>query len=173
MQSSSESGRVAYCLPIGISSSKSKCVRLSNGRSLQYPKQASARAIVDATGRTILVLYSQLRCIRSCIILSCIILAIALCKNFPQNVLVSSSFWSPRKRRHGPCMYDEMDLAWFTYQIPRIWGRHVARNFDGGANNNEVSTYIMPLVFLKHHPQKVHFPGAFILNNHVQIEAGK
>jgi len=30
------------------------------------------------------------------------VLAIALYKNFPQNVLVSSSFWSPRKRRHGP-----------------------------------------------------------------------
>ena len=70
MQSSSVSGRVAYCLPIGISSSKTKCVRLRNGRSLQHPKQISARAIVDATGRTILVLclvpclYSQLRCIR-------------------------------------------------------------------------------------------------------------
>jgi len=30
------------------------------------------------------------------------VLAIELYKNFPQNVLVSSSFWSPRKRRHGP-----------------------------------------------------------------------
>jgi len=51
MQSSSESGRVAYCLPIGTTSSKAKCVWLRNGRSLQHPKakQISARAI-DATG---------------------------------------------------------------------------------------------------------------------------
>jgi len=76
MQSSLESGRVAYCLPIGITSSKTKCVRLRNGRSLQHPKQISARAIVNATGRTILVL-----CIS--------VLAIALYKNFPQNVLRS------------------------------------------------------------------------------------
>jgi len=40
----------------------------------------------------------------------------------------------------------------------------------GGANNNEVSTfkYILPLVF-KHHPEKVHFSGAFILNDYIQI----
>jgi len=38
MQTSSESGGVAYCLPIGITSSKTKCVRLRNGRSLQHPK---------------------------------------------------------------------------------------------------------------------------------------
>ena len=66
MQSSSVSGRVAYCLPIGISSSKTKCVRLRNGRSLQHPKQISARAIVDATGRTILVLC--LVCTRNCVV---------------------------------------------------------------------------------------------------------
>jgi len=29
VQSSSESGRVAYCLPIGITSLKTKCVRLT------------------------------------------------------------------------------------------------------------------------------------------------
>ena len=40
MQSSSQSGRVAYCLPIGITSSKTKCVRLRNGRSLQHPKSS-------------------------------------------------------------------------------------------------------------------------------------
>ena len=60
MQSSSESGRVAYCLPVGITSSKTKCVRLRNGRSLQHPKQISARAIVDATVQ-LHCLYSQLR----------------------------------------------------------------------------------------------------------------
>ena len=68
MQSSLEFGRVAYCLPIGlvylvedeITLSKTKCVRLRNGRSLQHPKQISARAIVDATGRTILVLCSYI-----------------------------------------------------------------------------------------------------------------
>jgi len=27
-------------------------------------------------------------------------------------------------------------------------------------------------LFLKHHPQKVDFSGAFILNNYVQIRAG-
>ena len=64
MQSSSESGRVAYCLPIGITSSKTKCVWLRNGRSLQHPKQVSARAIVDATGRTILLLCSYIVCTR-------------------------------------------------------------------------------------------------------------
>ena len=48
--------------------------------------------------------------------------------------------------------------------------RHVARNLDGGENNNEVPTFKhkMPLV-LKHLPQKLHFSGAFILNNYVQI----
>jgi len=69
MQSSSESGRVAYCLPIGITSSKTKCVRLRNRRSLQHPKQISAR-IVDSTGIldnscVVHCLYSQLRCIRT------------------------------------------------------------------------------------------------------------
>ena len=60
----------AYCLPIGITSSKTKCVRLRNGRSLQrslqHPKQISARAIVDATGRTILVLC--IVCTRNCVV---------------------------------------------------------------------------------------------------------
>jgi len=72
MQSSSESGRVAYCLPIGITSSKTKCVRLRNGLSLQRPKQISARAIVD--GQFLCCAFS--------------VLAITLYKNFPQNVLV-------------------------------------------------------------------------------------
>ena len=79
MQYSSESGRVAYYLPIGITSSKTKCVRLRNGRSLQHPKQISARAIVDALEGQFL-----------CCALS--VFAIALYKNFPQNVFVSSSF---------------------------------------------------------------------------------
>ena len=89
MQSSSESVRVAYCLPIGITSSKTKCVRLRNGRSLQHPKQISAWAM-PLEGQFL------------CCALS--VLAIALYKSFPQNLLVSSSFWSPRKRRHGPCI---------------------------------------------------------------------
>jgi len=42
------------------------------------------------------------------------VLAIALYKNFPQNVLVSSSFWSPRKRRHGLCMYEPISLSLFV-----------------------------------------------------------
>jgi len=50
MQSSSDSGRVAYCHPIGITSSKTKCVRVRNGvrngRSLQHPKQISDPAIL-------------------------------------------------------------------------------------------------------------------------------
>jgi len=73
MQSSSESGRVASCLPLGTTSSKTKCVRLRNERSLQHPKQISARAIVEGTRKTILVLcsytvvilHSQLRCVRT------------------------------------------------------------------------------------------------------------
>ena len=65
MQSSSQSGRVAYCLPIGISSSKTKCFPVEKGG------QISARAIVDATGKDnscvvqLHCLYSQLRCIRT------------------------------------------------------------------------------------------------------------
>ena len=128
MQSSSESGRVAYCLPVGITSSKTKCVRLRNGRSLQHPKQISARVIVDATGRTILVLCSYIVCTRNC--------AIALYKNFPQNVLVSSSFWSPRKQWHGPCRScsnsikvtwrvelrcDAVFMTWSPSSSPRFW----------------------------------------------------
>ena len=46
------------------------------------------------------------------------VLAIALYKNFPQNVLVSSSFWSPRKRRHGPCMYYyQIHVSWISHNI--------------------------------------------------------
>ena len=45
------------------------------------------------------------------------VLAIALYKNFPQNVLVSSSFWSPRKRRHGPCMYVMQQHQWEVTQM--------------------------------------------------------
>ena len=88
------SSHVAYCLSIGITSSKTKCVRLRNGRSLQHPKQT-------LPGRSSMPLEGQFLC--CAVTLS--ILAIALYKNFPQNVLVSSSFWSPRTRRHGPCMY--------------------------------------------------------------------
>ena len=66
MQSSSESGRVADCLPIEITSSKTKCVRLRNWRSLQHPKQNYARAIVDATGKAILVLC--IVCTRNCVV---------------------------------------------------------------------------------------------------------
>jgi len=91
MQSSSESGRVAYCLPIGITSSKTKCVRLRNGRSLFNTLNKSL------PGRSSMPLEGQFLCC------ALSVLAIALYKNFPQNVLVSSSFWSPRKRRHGPC----------------------------------------------------------------------
>ena len=103
MQSSSESGRVAYCLPIGITSSKTKCVRLGNGRSLQ---QIIARAIVYVTGRT---------CVVHCLY--------ALYKNFSQNVLVSSSFWSPRKRQHGPCIVIEAEAVRMTMH------RHQTYNF--------------------------------------------
>jgi len=84
MQSSSESGRVAYFLPIGTTSSKTKCVLLRNGRSLQHLKQISSRAIVEGTRRAILVLCSYIACN--------LVLAIALCENSPQNVLVSSPF---------------------------------------------------------------------------------
>ena len=47
---------------------KTKCVRLRNGRTLQHPKQISARAIVNATGRTILVLCSCIVCTRNCVV---------------------------------------------------------------------------------------------------------
>jgi len=53
----------AYCLPIGITSSKTKYVRLRNGRSLQHPKQISARAIVDAT-----ILVLCIVCTRNCVV---------------------------------------------------------------------------------------------------------
>jgi len=46
MQSSSESGRVAYCLPIGITS-KTKCARLRSGRSLQHPKSLPGRSSLE------------------------------------------------------------------------------------------------------------------------------
>jgi len=71
MQSLSESGRVASCLPIGTTSSKTKCVRSRNGRSLLHPKQISTTAIVGGTRRTIVVTV-------------CAVIAIALCKIFPQ-----------------------------------------------------------------------------------------
>jgi len=64
-----ESGRVASCLPIRRTSSKTKYVRLTNGRSLQHPKETSARAIVEGTRRTFFVLHSYvvvilpLRCV--------------------------------------------------------------------------------------------------------------
>jgi len=73
------------CLPIGITSSKTKCVRLRNGRCLQHPKQTSARAIetsaraiVDAAGRTILVL------------------CVVYCLNSQLYCTRTSSFWSPQ-----------------------------------------------------------------------------
>jgi len=49
--------------------------------------------------------------------------------------------------------------------------RHVARNFDRGENNNEVSTfkYIMPLVFKASSTKGAFFLAHFILNNYVQI----
>ena len=75
MQSSSESGRVASCLPIGTTSSKTNCVRSRNGRSVQHPKpkQIPAPATVEDTRRTIVVLllrvcnylHSQLRCVKT------------------------------------------------------------------------------------------------------------
>jgi len=49
---------------------------LRNGRSLQHPKQISALAIVEGARRTILVLCSYIACN--------LVLATALCKNFPQ-----------------------------------------------------------------------------------------
>jgi len=71
---------------------KTSYVQMRNGRSLQHPKQISAR-------RSSIPLEGQFLCC------ALSVLAIALYKNFPQNVCVSSSFWSLRKRRHGPCMY--------------------------------------------------------------------
>jgi len=76
MQSSWESGRVAFYLPIGTTSSKIKCVRSRYGRSLHHTKQISARAIDNGTHRTILVLGSYT--------VGNMVLNIALCKNFPQ-----------------------------------------------------------------------------------------
>ena len=84
MQPLLESGRVAYCLPIGTTSSKTKCMQSRNGQSLQHPKQVSARTIVEGTRSTILVLCSYIVCN--------LVLATALWKNFRQNVLVSSPF---------------------------------------------------------------------------------
>jgi len=45
-----------------------------------------------------------------CCAVALFVLAIAVYKNFPQNVLVSSSFWSPRKRRYGPCIASRLPL---------------------------------------------------------------
>jgi len=53
------------------------------------------------------------------------------------------------------CIFEQ--IKWINH----IRTRHVARNFDGGANNNEVSTfeYSMPRVF-KASSTNVHFSGA-------------
>ena len=48
------------------------------------------------------------------------VLAIALYKNFPQNVLVFSSFWSPRKRRHGGHLISQGGGAFWPYIISII-----------------------------------------------------
>ena len=62
-------GRVAYCLPIEITSSKTKCVRLRNGRSLQHPKTnlcpGDRRCHWKNNSCVVHCLYSQLRCIRT------------------------------------------------------------------------------------------------------------
>ena len=66
---------VASRLPIGTTSSKTKCVRPKNGRSLQHPKQTFAPAIVEDIRRTIVVL---LLCVQL------LVLTTALVENFPQ-----------------------------------------------------------------------------------------
>jgi len=56
-------------------------------------------------------------------------------------------------------------------KFSRIPGRHVARNFEWGGQTTIKPQHLdiyCPL-FVKHHPQKVYFSGAFILNNYVQI----
>jgi len=87
-------------------------------------------------GRSSMPLEGQFFCCAS----SLSVLAIALYKNFPQNVFRTHrhclysqlrciktfrkmSFWSPRKRRHGPCMYvcsDSRPERHFRHK-PRFW----------------------------------------------------
>jgi len=61
---------------------------------------------------------------------------------------------------------------YFLLSQENIWlpTRHVARNFDGGGNNNQASTfeYLMPLVFKALSVKGVFF-WCFFLNNCVQI----
>jgi len=92
MRSSSESDRVAYCLPIGTTSSKTKCVRSRNGRSLQHLRTN----LCPGDGRR----HSKDNfCVMQ---LHCnLVLAIAMCKNFPQ--LFSCLRHSDR--REGPCLH--------------------------------------------------------------------
>jgi len=52
--------------------------------------------------------------------------------------------------------------------------RRVARNFHRGKYINQVSTFkYLMLLYLKHHPYNVHLSSVFVLDNCVQILAGK
>ena len=68
------------------------------------------------------------------------------------------------------CLSDNSG-QWPSNKFRICQSRHVARNFDRGGQKttkSQQSNIYFPL-FLKHHPRKVHFSGAFILNNYVQI----
>jgi len=59
------------------------------------------------------------------------VLAIVLYKNVPQNVLVSSSFSSPRKRLHGPCKPRVRHFpcrALQSFNSPGDWARELFKS---------------------------------------------
>jgi len=92
MRSSSESDRVASCLPIGTTSSKTKCVRSRKGRSLQHLQTnicPGDRRRHSKDNFCVVQLHCNL------------VLAIAVCKNFPQMF----SCLRHSGRRKGPCLH--------------------------------------------------------------------
>jgi len=75
-------------------------------------------------------------------------------------------YYRRRDTNQQKSMCDLSVTPYIFLEIFMTLSRHVARNFDRGANHSQVSTfdYLMPLVF-EASSMKVHFSRAFFKNN--------